>query len=351
MGIQLTKIGRILDVRWVSSSFRTVKSVWNAYTALVQHFKEAADDTSRNSTESNKYKGLFQKMESIEFLKDLALIYDVLEELSALSLQLQERLCTIVRADRLIKRAIRVIGSMRDRPGSKEQECIRSSETMNFRGIDLSSQRRIVSINREQFIASIRNNLESRCFTLTASKRSTNNEEFEKERTRYTIMLAEFAVLNPDTWPEDVNSDDDQALSRYGEEEIRNMCSRFSIGDERLVISGFRDFFESGGKITPAYLTPLMNILKIIPCSSSECERGFSVMNLIITPLRTKLLIKHVSSLMFIKLNGPPLQRWDAIPYVRTWLLRHKNAEDTKSRHVNHECSTSQGKRELWSLF
>jgi len=34
VGTELLKIGRIIDVRWVASSFRTVKAVWNDYAAL-----------------------------------------------------------------------------------------------------------------------------------------------------------------------------------------------------------------------------------------------------------------------------------------------------------------------------
>ncbi len=43
VGSQLLRIGRILDVRWVASSFRTVRAVWTSLDSLVQHFKNASN--------------------------------------------------------------------------------------------------------------------------------------------------------------------------------------------------------------------------------------------------------------------------------------------------------------------
>ncbi len=45
VGSQVLKIGRVLDVRWVASSFRTV---WTSFTALVRHFEKASNDDQRN---------------------------------------------------------------------------------------------------------------------------------------------------------------------------------------------------------------------------------------------------------------------------------------------------------------
>lgn len=47
------KIGKLLDVRWVASSFRTVKAVWKIYPALYKHvlfyyIHETAEDKYRD---------------------------------------------------------------------------------------------------------------------------------------------------------------------------------------------------------------------------------------------------------------------------------------------------------------
>ena len=78
---------------------------------------------------------------------------------------------------------------------------------------------------------------------------------------------------------------------------------------------------------------PLMNAVNIVPCSSStaERERGFSSINIIVTNLRSNLLVQHVSALMFIKINGPPSSIWKAEKYVTSWLLHHRSAIDTRT--------------------
>ena len=61
-----------------------------------------------------------------------------------------------------------------------------------------------------------------------------------------------------------------------------------------------------------AQLKPLMNAVNTIPCSTAECERGFSSMNIIVTNLRSDLLVQDVSALMFIMINGPSSSIWKA---------------------------------------
>jgi hypothetical protein len=90
--------------------------VWNGYSALATRFEEAAIDTQRTANERKTYTGLFQRTESIEFVKDVGLMHDVLEELTNLSVQLQKRFCTLTRADKLIKRTIRVVGTLKEKP-------------------------------------------------------------------------------------------------------------------------------------------------------------------------------------------------------------------------------------------
>ena len=65
-----------------------------------------------------------------------------------------------------------------------------------------------------------------------------------------------------------------------------------------------------------------------------ECERGFSLMNVILTKLRTSLTIEHLSSLMFVNMNGPPIAKFEPRKYVRSWLTNHRTADDTRSKRV-----------------
>ena len=114
-------IGRILDTRWVASSFHTVKVVWDLYVPLYNHLSQASEDKSRSSSERNTFKGMATTMSSINFVLNLGAMYDSLEELASLSKYLQERNIMLPRAHTLVahtlvERQIRVFMSKRDLP-------------------------------------------------------------------------------------------------------------------------------------------------------------------------------------------------------------------------------------------
>jgi hypothetical protein len=74
----------------------------------------------------------------------------------------------------------------------------------------------------------------------------------------------------------------------------------------------------------------------MIPIFSSECERGFSQMNFIVTPFRSSLLTKTTSAVMFIKIVEPPLSQFDPTKFVESWLLLgHHSPIDTKRKARN----------------
>jgi hypothetical protein len=55
---------------------------------------------------------------------------------------------------------------------------------------------------------------------------------------------------------------------------------------------------------------------------ATECERGFSQMNVIVSATRDPSMAKTVSVLLFVKVVGRPFPRFDPAYYVETWLLR-----------------------------
>lgn len=55
---QILKIERILSVRWVASSKRTINAVINNFSALYGHCESASTDVTRDSKERSKYNGL-----------------------------------------------------------------------------------------------------------------------------------------------------------------------------------------------------------------------------------------------------------------------------------------------------
>ena len=85
--------------------------------------------------------------------------------------------------------------------------------------------------------------------------------------------------------------------------------------------------------------------------SFAECECDFSLMNLIITDLRSSLTVNHVSSLMFIKINGPPIRQFEPTKYVKKWLILHHLAENIKCKKRKLDNCDEDERKYMWDLL
>ena len=93
--VRFLQIGRVLDMRWISSSLRSVRAVWTCYGALYAVFTAPADDPDRDAKTRSKMKGLVKHLASVQFVNDIGLMYDILQELLSLSLELQKQALTL----------------------------------------------------------------------------------------------------------------------------------------------------------------------------------------------------------------------------------------------------------------
>ena len=63
-----------------------------------------------------------------------------------------------------------------------------------------------------------------------------------------------------------------------------------------------------------------MQTVQLLPISTADCERGFCCMNINDTPIRNKLSFESLSSLIFLKVNGPVSSECNPTGYVEKWL-------------------------------
>ncbi|KAG1930311.1 hypothetical protein F2P79_022396 [Pimephales promelas] len=152
LNMQILKIGQIFTIRWVASSFRTVKAVWNDYPALAHQFRTAMEDTSRCDTERQKFRGLHKLLTSTGFLADLACMKDVV-----VSLKLQRKQTSLVDASCHIQQTIDVLTAMKASGGKSTQKAEQRISTGLFKDVELSESR--PKINHLQFNQSIINSL------------------------------------------------------------------------------------------------------------------------------------------------------------------------------------------------
>ena len=151
LDMQINKIGRVLGSRWAASSLRAVKAVWNAYPPLYTFFKS-----------EEKYSGMAKRLQNLNFLKDLALMADILSEISVLSVALQSRSLTLPKAEALIKRSIRAFELLVDRPGFHEKQIEDKLGSDLFQEIGMTENEKFVSLPRQDLLRSVIKSLKTR---------------------------------------------------------------------------------------------------------------------------------------------------------------------------------------------
>jgi len=85
LDIELKKVSKMLTIRWVASTLRSVSAVHRNYAALYAHFTSASMDLLRDDTTRKTFGGLASTLRSEEFILNLGLVMDTLSELTKVS--------------------------------------------------------------------------------------------------------------------------------------------------------------------------------------------------------------------------------------------------------------------------
>jgi hypothetical protein len=116
VGGELKKIGRVFDVRWLSSTYSSVDAVWCSYPALLHHLRDA--ENNEGGVKKSKAKRMVKRMRSWEFVGDMALLRDALDILRDLSLYLQKREASVVEVKSHITIAHRALSALKEQDGA-----------------------------------------------------------------------------------------------------------------------------------------------------------------------------------------------------------------------------------------
>jgi len=80
-----------------------------------------------------------------------------------------------------------------------------------------------------------------------------------------------------------------RSTTEYGETQLKEACHLFLVPHTSQLKNDYRDFKDSRGKEIGLSLRCLLRLIQSLRISTAECERGFSGMNLICTPLRSAM--------------------------------------------------------------
>uniref|UniRef100_A0A8C8SR57 Uncharacterized protein n=2 Tax=Pelusios castaneus TaxID=367368 RepID=A0A8C8SR57_9SAUR len=328
--VQLNRIGRILDVHWVACSCRTVRAVWQSYTALHSHFLKKSVDFSLEGKDKEKFAAMAQELENPVFVKNLGLMLDALEELADLSLALQKSDVTLSTASKLISRQVQVFIARRECDSEFYQEACEAIAAGCFKDVCVNmslNAGKQIEISKYQFYQALADCMNARLLPDSEKRLSSAVEALDP--SRFTTELS----------PE------------FGESDIKFLCSKFGIAFNEVKCA-YQEYKDCQGAVMKPALQKLVNCVNTIPLNTAECERGFSKMNIICNSLRSRLTVKHMSSLMFISLCGPPFALWEPLKYVKSWLfLNPRPATSTQGRSRKIGVQDEGAMKSMWQTM
>lgn len=309
LGVELKKIGKIFDVRWLSSSYRSIDAVFQSLPALVAQFQEAAANSTASSKDRSKATGMLRRLQSWAFLVEVALMRDILCILQSFSLYLQSRSSSVVQVKSRLDTALKTLEAMKTVSGPSladvEKEIARNGSFRSITATRVSSDEDTFHTTRVQFIQSLIDNIVAR---------------FPDE------ILRAGAVLSVSSWPQEEN-----AKALFGDREVIDLAHLLRV-DALTALDEFRQY-KRNCRVIGSSLSKILPRIELLPVSAAECERGFSCMNANATDNRNQLSVNTLSALIFIKVNGPSPSHFSANSFVEEWLKRGRHAStDMPSR-------------------
>ncbi|XP_023231471.1 uncharacterized protein LOC111631453 [Centruroides sculpturatus] len=196
--------------------------------------------------------GLKRKIMFTEFLLDLRLTCDALQEFLELSLELQNHNMDLYRANNKIKMLVQVFEERKQNFGLYYRCAVDAVRDLHFHGVKLHEKesRKDPVIDPSKFYTKLKESIERRLLDSKDDELVNWSRELDQKH-----------------WPKDINTQ-----LTFGEEEIRNLSIRLQL-NKREMIHGFHEYVLE--KTYPEELLHLINTLNIIPISSSEYECGF----------------------------------------------------------------------------
>lgn len=83
----------------------------------------------------------------------------------------------------------------------------------------------------------------------------------------------------------------------------------------------------------PENFRKLINIVLALPVGSVDAERGFSILTHARYNRRSRLTPQHLDDILFLRINGPSIEKFDALKYTKAWLdARHMETDDPTRR-------------------
>lgn len=136
-------------------------------------------------------------------------------------------------------------------------------------------------------------------------------------------------------------------LVLFGEREVGKFAKLLGQSAASEAISEFRDW-KLQSKDQGKTLKRLIVVSNTVLPTSAECERDFSACNDTDCKTRIRLRARSFRALLFVDLNGLPIDKFDPIPFIHSWI---KKGHQTSTSWVSGPQPQPAEYRPLWSIL
>ncbi len=341
---------KIFHIRWISSERDAVMKVIKSYKLLLRDLEEISTDLGFSLSARNKAKDFIKSLKSKNLVHTLFFLADILRIITSTSQDLQSRDNLLIDLNRIMLRLIEQLRRLKLNDGLYMSKFYEKCHFTKYRQIQIRGSSDFdtndVTFGNIELIDDSMDVLDDFRIELIDGIIEELYEYFPSQDYKY------IEILNPTEIP--LNSSD---CFFYGVTEFRKICELFGFENQTVRITEsfqhlltrisekssfhtdrcghFKDFWSlqlSDENLPWTFQTEqIIRSILSLPLSTSECERGFSVMKYIKDEKRFNLKPETLEASLRCKINGPRDERnFDARYYARAWInSNHMKSDDS----------------------
>lgn len=345
-------LSKIIPIRWIASDYKAMKALNAMWDMIVDDLNEIAQDKLFTEKTRTKAKNLRPKLIGKNFLLLFHFLFDVVNQLSIFSLEMQKRTALIIDSNSFRNNFESIFERLKVQNGRYLELFLNEARCQEHEENDAERCNNVEKYLKSKKIVYKNIELENDV---------SNVPELIAYRTLLLdLLLAElksyfpdgdlsnFDVFDPLNMP---NPNDYASVRMYGIIKIKELNIFFKIGNEKAILDQWQALLDSivsspnycqikNSRTTVfAFWSQLLKWPEIIwgneikrllftvlsiPISSAEAERGFSALKYVRDSHRSRLTPTSLDAIMRIKLNGPDeLDYFAASKYARNWVKNH----------------------------
>jgi len=336
---ELKQIGEVLEekvlkptklagTRWLPHIHRALNVLVKGFKVLLAHFEHIRESRSGTAEVQARATWISKKLKDYKFLYTVFFVLDILEVLSVLSLKFQQDDLTLSAMFDAISTANLSLIELRTVNGRELSDFLGKvdAQKKTYKDIQLVNVNMDEDFTREKHVI----------VDMIVAALDNRFEPMEND----PVLKAASSILTFSDWPQNRND-----LATFGNEDMalllehfhtvldRNGCDvdaimgqngewtdfKGYIGRHKATVAVENFFIYPDLKIRFKYMVLVLELLLSFPLSSAVCERGFSAMKRVKNDWRSSLKPEMLNMLMFITVEGPPLQQFDTNAVFNHW--------------------------------